>query len=468
MSSSTDNPNSASLITPNKGVPPSVSDGLEKFIATLIFPGEPTKYVIPIETMFNHWHVTTWTDLGYFSQSDIEKAIKDLKLKDFGVPILVKKLGMIFQYSKLHPLPDHSTTMNDITHAVHSKTGPPTTNPSSTINSTKKTVPDLDVFSGGDEDFLEYRDSVINQLGQAGLGHALTDTKWCKDHPDLSEAVFFALRQSIHKGTAKHVAQKLYEAKNYSSHQLWLDLTSQYDTALNKANLVLFAVKKLLRLQLHPGILPDAFIADFESCLGQLRTTKAKLADDNDTLRALLLVAIQDDEFDNVRRDIVKNPELTATDILKEIHDRDQSLNMIDDARKAKHSRRLRSTDSKKPSDNPSEANPRKWWIPKFPSSWKKAMESDKFGVKIFSVLTQWRHDVIKQKSQAELDKAYSMIVEGYTPNNKRSRRASAEKSTTQETSKTDEESQNDSESTQIRKRIRFTNSRKIITEPRT
>ena len=62
----------------------------------------------------------------------------------------------------------------------------------------------------------------------------------------------------------------------------------------NHANVVLFEVKRLLSLRLDADVMPTKFIVDFNECLLWLKKNKDGLVTDTDTLRALLLVAIQD------------------------------------------------------------------------------------------------------------------------------------------------------------------------------
>ena len=92
-----------------------------------------------------------------------------------------------------------------------------------------------------------------------------------------------------------------------------------YDTAVNQANVVLFEVKRLLNLRLDADTLPTRFISDFRESLLWLRKNKAGLADDTDTLRALLLVAIQDDQFEQVRDTIIKEPDRQIDTLLKDL-----------------------------------------------------------------------------------------------------------------------------------------------------
>jgi hypothetical protein len=54
------------------------------------------------------------------------------------------------------------------------------------------------------------------------------------------------------------------------------------------------------------------------------------LAEDMDTLHALLLVAIQDDQFEMIHDNIVHKPTLSIDEILKDIREHDTSMQMKD------------------------------------------------------------------------------------------------------------------------------------------
>jgi hypothetical protein len=71
---------------------------------------------------------------------------------------------------------------------------------------------------------------------------------------------------------------------------------------------------------------------DFRNCLQRLRKNNARISDNTDTLRALLLVAIWDNDFEIVRDSIVHKPESSVSTILTEIRERETSLIMIDRA----------------------------------------------------------------------------------------------------------------------------------------
>jgi hypothetical protein len=57
-------------------------------------------------------------------------------------------------------------------------------------------------------------------------------------------------------------------------------------------------LRRLLNLWLDPDVTPTSFIANLKECLLHLQKHNAKLAENTDTLHALLLVAIQDNQFE--------------------------------------------------------------------------------------------------------------------------------------------------------------------------
>jgi hypothetical protein len=157
----------------------------------------------------------------------------------------------------------------------------------------------------------------MNKLGQAGLARYLTDKEFAEENKEVAEAVFFSLRASIHGGNVHSLATALYDKGICDPFCLWSDMQAYYDTSINRANVVLCEVKKLLNLRLDPDV-ATSFIADFKECLLRLEKNKAKISEDTDTLRALLLVTIQDDQFETVRESIVHEPTWNK-EILKDI-----------------------------------------------------------------------------------------------------------------------------------------------------
>ena len=142
------------------------------------------------------------------------------------------------------------------------------------------------------------------------------------------------------------------------------------------------------------------------------KKNKAGLATDADTLRALLLVAIQDDQFKLVRDMIVKEPTRGMDEILKDLHDWETSLQIKDSTHAEKPIWSVRCTQASYTQNtyySPDSAI-KGWRIPKFPDSWKTA-----FGPKIFHMLINWHTAAHKKASQEQLNEDFATSVEEYT-----------------------------------------------------
>jgi hypothetical protein len=153
--------------------------------------------------------------------------------------------------------------------------------------------------------------------------------------------------------------------------------------ALNRANVVLIDIRRLLSLRLTPDTTATKFISDFRVCLQRLRKNNARISDDTDTLLALLLVAIQDDNFEIVRDSMVHKPDMGEDTILMELREREKSLMMKDqashiggDSRTSilRYSPRMQQTQSPGTRGRSGEtyaSSSQKWNIPKYPDSWR-------------------------------------------------------------------------------------------------
>lgn len=82
--------------------------------------------------------------------------------------------------------------------------------------------------------------------------------------------------------------------KIYNPIDLRANVEKYYDVNLyKKASFILYEVKRLLTLELYTSMTATKFISDYKDCLTCLRKVKAKIANDNKTLSALLLLSIQ-------------------------------------------------------------------------------------------------------------------------------------------------------------------------------
>ena len=450
---------------------------LIRVIARLIEPTGITNddVIVGIETLFvTHWKVKSWSDLRVFRAAAVDKAIftSGLKVPDVMTePVVCEKLKYVVDYARVGKLTP-GITMDDIVDyvtdaATRSSTKKAPRNdspPSRTVQVIdKKAVPTLEKFSGLDEDYFAWRELTVNTLGAACLGRLLDDKTMSGKYPEVAEAVFYALRGAVYGGQAQSIAQTMLDEKNYDPTDLWEGLENYYNTALNRANVVLFDIKRLFNIRLDPDTTATKFISDFRDCLQRLRKNKATIAGDDASLRALLLVAIQDDDFEVVRDSIVKDPNRKAEAILTDLREREMSLKMKDDngsnlkgdgnqntrytrrsqsANNQTQSRSRSGTQDLKSAKDGSVSNTSPWKIPRFPDSWKNA-----FGHSLFGLLLEWRSAACRGKSQGQLNSEYDTVVEKFRRDNPRhksqtrsSRRTSnspASTSTTQSSSTT-------------------------------
>ena len=176
--------------------------------------------------------------------------------------------------------------------------------------------------------------------------------------------------------------------------------------------MVLSEVKKLLSLRLDPDAVLTKFIVDFNECLLWLKKNKAGLMTDTDTLQALLLITIQDDQFEPVWDTIVKEPTRGMDEILKDLHEQATSLQIKDSAHAEKPIQLAQCAQASYTQNTYYSPNSaiKGWRIPKFPNSWKTA-----FGPKLFQMLINWCTEVHKKASQEQLNKDFATSVKEYT-----------------------------------------------------
>ena len=165
------------------------------------------------------------------------------------------------------------------------------------------------------------------------------------------------------------------------------NLEAYYDTPVNRANINVYETRRLFGLVLNEHTNPTNFIADMRSCLQRLKRHKAKIGEDLDTLRAFLLIAIQDDDFDSVRDSILESPNKSIEELLTEIRTKEASMNIKQfgpkglqtEGQTARRTASSTSNNQKRVKEAIKNGN---WVIPTFPPGWKSAL-----GEKLFKVL---------------------------------------------------------------------------------
>jgi hypothetical protein len=394
---------------------------------------------------------------------------------------VVKRLGYIVDYARVGILSVQTTMHCIVVQGLHTYNnraiGVPGSSSASPARRSvqiydKKSVPTLAKFTGFDEDYFDWKESTIETLGTAGFQRFLDDAVVIAKHPEIAESVFYSLRGAVRGGQAQSIAQRMLDEKNLDPSALWLAVERYYDTALNRANVALFDTRRLFLLRLDPDTTASKFISDYHDCIQRLRKNNVALAEDNNTLRAFLLASIQDDDFEMVRDTIVHKPHLDVEAILNEIRDCELALNMKDQHSSSiggdgsSGTRLSRRTQQETPSDASGTSSDKKWSIPRFPDSWKKAV-----GASMFKMFLDWRTDAHKGKTQAQLTSDYETVVEKVQQRSGSSSNGGSSKPSgptsqinTSDAAPGDGGSQN-GHTTSGRKRIRLQKSRRVVTE---
>ena len=414
--------------TPMRG-PPDLPEGLGEEIEVvgstesqvlLLLEDPPSAKMIKVfEDLMLFFGANSWSDLEVFGCDDVLDWFKtnhtDVKR------VIQKRLGYIVEYARHSVLRD-STTMRDIMAKVTgndaAKQETVLVPAKSNDDSLKKLVPNIEKFSGIDEDYYTWRDKVINDLGKHGLGKYVLNDDYHILSPDVSESVFYALRGALADGLARNHAQSMYDEGNFNPRDLWLDLSAYYDTPVNRANINVYEIRRLFSLVLDESTTPTKFIADMRNCLQRLKAHKATIGEDADTLRAFLLIAIQDDDFDSIRDSILESPGKSIEDLLGEIRTKEASLQIKQFGPKGLKSdgtmtsRRSQSSSTGRKGGVAEAIRKGQWVIPTFPHGWKQAI-----GDKIFKVMCDWRNNAIyKHSLQKTLDENYSLRVDNCLP----------------------------------------------------
>ena len=458
------------------------------FIVGLLEPDTAAADLIrdTVDALFTgHWRVREWSDLMVFNSTDVTTTLtsRDGLPEEITSPVIVKRLGYIVDFARVGVLTDQ-TTMNDvvrgvtmINHPAQARSVPNSPNHHLVQVFDKKAVPTLEKFNGHDEDYFNWKESTINALGTAGFSQFLDNTEVVIRHPEVAVSVFYSLQGAVHGGQAQSIAQQMLDDKNLDPAVLWSALETYYDTALNRANVVLFDTRRLFHLRLDPDNSASKFISDYKDCLQRLRKHNARIAEDNDSLRALLLVAIQDDDFEMVRDSIVHKPNLSVDSILTELREREMSLVMKDRASdpskdgslSSRYSRRVNqslgpSSRSFTPKDSSTASTAaKKWSIPRYPDSWKKA-----FGNSLFKLLLDWRTDAHKGSTQQQLNSSYDTVVEFVSPSkqgNSKAKSGQASGGGAGSSTNSGADSISSDSKEPPRKRIRLQKSRRVVTE---
>jgi gag-polypeptide of LTR copia-type len=290
----------------------------------------------------------------------------------------------------------------------------------------KVDIPKLTIFKGEPSDWFTWSENIRVTLGQVGVSQAISDPSFTTKYPKMSERVFYSIYAAVQQGHAGSLAKQLEMSNSRDAFQLWSLLTKEFETDTNKLNQSLYMVQKLLNLKLTKDIPVAQFRNDFRTQWLEYRNMNAKMADEKDFIRPLMLMSLQDDTYDKVREKILRDPNLTVPDFLEELRNREQIIqgvngdtmsNIDGSPGSSVRGRRSQQAGGSKSSSAgtkqpPTGNQPLKgpWNIPLIHKSW-----IDMMGQGVFNFLVKWRraahgtnisHDQLIKQFQIVKDKS--------------------------------------------------------------
>ena len=215
-----------------------VIGSMELQVLLLLEDPPSAKTIKVFEDLMMFFQVLAWSDLKVFGRDNVSKWFKSNHTNLNRV--IQKRLGYIVEYVCHNVLRD-STTMRDIMAKVTGNNAerPETvaTLVTTSDNSLKMLVPNIEKFLGINKDHYTWQDKVIKDLGKHGLGKYVLNDDYHILSSDVSESVFYALCGTLADGLANNHAQSMYNEGNLNPHDLWLELLAYYDTPVNRANI---------------------------------------------------------------------------------------------------------------------------------------------------------------------------------------------------------------------------------------
>lgn len=351
-----------------------------------------------ITEIINTFQATSYADFQFYEWKDIKDELElssnKSKYQLLLLPLYKKKFSYLIRYAKLEKPLDSTISIHDIRKTVDSNQHPKTittatsSNPPPTKPTLKIEIPDIPEWDGDLAAFFPWKERAMDTLGQAGVLKYVVDANAVQSDPDIAQAVFFALRKALSKGTAQTSATQLIHQGKQDPLELWNKVTDKFETPANKAGFLLKAIKNLIDIRLDVTSSASKFISDFQEILFKLKSYGAGITKDEPTLRAILLRAIQDDDYKGTQDYILDHPTCSYQEILKHLENREAAL-VIRDGETPIQQDGIRPSilrRQKKISFSEDTKSRPTWSIPPIPYSWEKGL-----GKSVFKLLNKWR-----------------------------------------------------------------------------
>ena len=186
---------------------------------------------------------------------------------------------------------------------------------------------DFPTFNGTDKQWKTWSKAIINATGVAG-GKQYLFIKRTALYPgtvevQLSEQLFYRLKQALQAGSASMFAEAVERDCNCCPATLWTRLQDHYEHAISKDLQVVEATRELLSLTLDDNGAATTFVQKFTKCVSDLEKTASALPKDNITLRAIIINAIKSHDYDTALSDILDNSGDTWQDALRRLRVRE-------------------------------------------------------------------------------------------------------------------------------------------------
>ena len=175
----------------------------------------------------------------------------------------------------------------------------------------------LTPFSGLTSDFKDWFDSVANAYGICGHQCFLDSEKICTDNDPVSYSIKCNLSAALKNGTLAYLCEEMKAERN-----AFVFLQGIRSAADEKADHRNREFKQWLDLFTQTLKTPDdcfGFINKFSLSISALKEAKSAAVQDDVLLRALLLQAIQCEDFTDVKLEITKDLDMKPDAIIKSL-----------------------------------------------------------------------------------------------------------------------------------------------------
>jgi hypothetical protein len=166
-------------------------------------------------------------------------------------------------------------------------------------------------------EYKTWHEHVEYSYGVAGLNQFLTDVNLCTKHMEISRSIKFNLCKALQDGTLSFLIEREKEVENaaefYKSIKIEADEASDHRVREFQAWWHLFTHSFTTRDEY------TSFVNSYNTSIACLKESKSVGVGDDVLLRALIIRAIQCDDFDDVKKIINKDLTMKPSTIFSEL-----------------------------------------------------------------------------------------------------------------------------------------------------